>query len=51
MAQQEILQNELDGYIAADCPLCGSMMIKQVGLPLIALENPADAAEAASWEL
>eukprot|EP00428_Durinskia_dybowskii_P070223 CAMPEP_0170407188 /NCGR_PEP_ID=MMETSP0117_2-20130122/28114_1 /TAXON_ID=400756 /ORGANISM="Durinskia baltica, Strain CSIRO CS-38" /LENGTH=1170 /DNA_ID=CAMNT_0010664419 /DNA_START=122 /DNA_END=3634 /DNA_ORIENTATION=+ len=34
-AQQEALQLELDGYIAADCPLCGYMMIQSLSQPLI----------------
>jgi len=48
MAQQEYLQNELDGYIAADCPLCGYVMIRSLSLPLISED---DAADAASWDL
>ncbi len=48
MAQQEYLQNELDGYIAADCPLCGYVMIRSLSMPLISSD---DALEAKSWEL
>lgn len=48
MAQQEYLQNELDGYIAADCPLCGYVMIRSLSLPLISED---DAQDAASWDL
>jgi len=48
MAQQEYLQNELDGYIAADCPLCGYVMIRSLSLPLISED---DAKDAASWDL
>lgn len=48
-AQQEALQLELDGYIAADCPLCGFVMIQSLGQSLIGGEE--DAAEAKSWEL
>lgn len=47
-AQQEALQLELDGYIAADCPLCGFVMIQSLGQSLISGE---DAMEAKSWEL
>lgn len=41
----------VDNHIASDCPLCGSMMIKQVVTPLIHPEVPADAAEVTAWEL
>ena len=47
-AQQEALQAELDGYIAADCPLCGFVMIQSLSLPLIA---EADAEEAKAWTI
>ena len=48
MAQQEHLQNELDGYIAADCPLCGYVMIRSLSVPLV---TESDNEEAASWRL
>ncbi len=48
ITQQEYLQNELDGFIAADCPLCGYVMIKSLTIPLI---SDDDAAEASSWEV
>jgi len=35
LAQQEYLQNQLDGYIAADCPLCGFVMINSLAQPLL----------------
>ena len=35
MIQQEYLQNEIDGYIAAECPLCGDAMVRSVGKSLI----------------
>eukprot|EP01038_Epipyxis_sp_PR26KG_P012525 gene12525-16800_t len=47
-AQQEALQTELDGYIAADCPLCGYMMINSINIALI---GDNEAVEAKSWEL
>ena len=47
-AQQEALQLELDGYIAADCPLCGYVMIQSLSLPLI---SEADADEAKAWAI
>ena len=48
MAQLEFLQNELDGFVAADCPLCGYVMIRSLALPLI---SPEDSVEAKSWDL
>lgn len=48
LAQLEFLQNEIDGYVAADCPLCGYMMIDSLSIPLI---NQDDEAEAQSWIL
>jgi hypothetical protein len=48
-AQLESLLAELDGYIAADCPLCGLAMIRAVSVPLIVVEK--DSQEAISWEL
>ena len=48
MAKLELLQTELDGYIAAECALCGSVIIKLVGEPLI---SPSDMPEAESWSL
>ncbi len=47
-AQQEALQLELDGYIAADCPLCGYVMIQSLTLPLV---GERDAAEAKLWAI
>ena len=48
LAQQEYLQNELDGYVAADCPLCGYLMIASLAQPLI---TEYDIEEAKSWSL
>jgi hypothetical protein len=48
MTQIDYLQGELDGYIAADCPLCGYAMIHNIGLPLI---SDKDREEAESWLL
>lgn len=47
-AQIELLQNEIDGYIGADCPLCGNIMIETLSLPLITID---DEVEATSWAL
>ena len=49
-AQLELLQAELDGCIAADCPLCGYAAIHNIALPLIA-NTAADRAEALTWVL
>lgn len=46
--QQDALQMELDGYLAGDCPLCGYVMIRLLGEPLIESE---DSEEAKSWEI
>jgi hypothetical protein len=49
-AQLELLQAELDGCIAADCPLCGYAAIHSIAQPLIA-DSAADRAEALTWVL
>ena len=48
ITQQEYLQNELDGFIAADCPLCGYVMIQALTVPII---TDDDRSEALSWEI
>ncbi len=48
LAKMELLQTELDGYIAAECSFCGSVMIRLMGMPLI---SPEEAEEANSWSL
>ena len=37
--QQESLQNEIDSYIAGECPLCGEVIIKYISKPLISEED------------
>ncbi len=49
-AQQEALQLELDGYIAADCPLCGFVMIRSLEVSLVAPED-GDYHDIKSWDL
>ena len=49
LTQLDQLQNELDGYVAADCPMCGSYMIRAIGLSLTSSGN--DSQEATSWLL
>lgn len=41
-------KQELDGYIAADCPLCGYVMIQSLSLSLI---TDTDAEEAKAWAI
>eukprot|EP00605_Chrysophyceae_sp_TOSAG23-4_P000496 GSChrysophyteH1.ASY1.ANO1.556.1 assembled CDS len=47
MSQMEYLQIELDGYVAADCPLCGYVMIQSLSMPLV----PDDQPDADPWRL
>ena len=47
-AEGDNIQGELDGYIAADCPLCGYGMIYNIGLPLI---SDKDKEEMLTWQL
>lgn len=47
-AQHEALQQELDDIIAADCPLCGYTIIKQLSVSMLA---DIDKTEVQSWLL
>lgn len=47
-AQLEALQSEVDGYLAAECPLCGDLMIRTVGAPLLSEEEEARG-DARAW--
>jgi hypothetical protein len=49
--QLELLQSELDGFIAADCPLCGYAMIENIAVPLVNIDDTSDADEDASWTI
>ena len=61
MVQLEHLQAEMDGLVAADCPLCGDYMIRATGLSLLLLPASSSSSsssrgvaleeEAKSWEL
>lgn len=57
-AQIEALQTEIDGYLAAECPFCGDVMIRSIGEKLIGERNSSSnggeeqaAAAAAKWEI
>ena len=45
--QRDLLREQLDGYIASECPLCGEIMIKSVETPLY--ENNAD--QEGTWNI
>ena len=49
--QIEVLQNELDGYISSDCPLCGELMVKLLDVSLVNTNTARDILEAKTWEL
>lgn len=60
MVQLEHLQAEMDGLVAADCPLCGDYMIRSTSLSLLLLPPSSSSSngsarsledEAKSWEL
>lgn len=43
------VQTELDGYVAAECVLCGDMMVQSVDKPLVTVEEQAE--EMHQWAL
>lgn len=45
-AELEAVEEELDGILADDCPLCGHLMLQAVCRPFV---DANEAAEAASW--
>lgn len=49
--QREQLYDELDTYIACECPLCGDLMIESVAKPLLELENSNDLKAYQIWDL
>lgn len=46
--QLEYLQSELDGFVGADCPLCGFAMVRSIGQSLLSSETDE---EVTSWML
>jgi hypothetical protein len=46
--QLEYLQTELDGFVGADCPLCGFAMVRSIGQSLLSSETDE---ELTSWLL
>lgn len=48
-AQIEALQCEIDGYLAAECPYCGDIVIRTVDDPLVSEEEAGK--EALTWEI
>ena len=47
--QVESLQTALDGYLGADCPLCGYAIISEIAHPFI--DNSFDIDEIVKWNL
>jgi hypothetical protein len=47
-SQIEALQLEIDGYLAAECPLCGDVMIRSVGEALV---TEQEAEQARDWDV
>lgn len=43
------MQTELDGYVAAECVLCGDMMVQSVDKPLVTEEEQAE--QSHQWAL
>jgi vacuolar protein sorting-associated protein 18 len=49
--QLEALRSELDGFVAAECVLCGELMVQSIDKPLLSLLSSDDSEEAKQWEL
>ena len=47
--QLEAIQSEIDGYLAAECPFCGDIMIRSIDQPLISEEEEQE--ELLEWEV
>ena len=39
LSTKQSTQTELDGYVAAECVLCGDIMVQSVGKPLVSPEE------------
>ena len=46
--EREKIQSEIDGIVAAECPLCGSVMIQSINTPFISKEEEE---EASMWSI
>ena len=46
--EREKIQSEIDGIVAAECPLCGSVMIQSINMPFISKEEEE---EASMWSI
>lgn len=47
--QLEAIQTEIDGYLAAECPFCGDIMISSINQPLISEEE--EQKDLLEWEI
>lgn len=47
--QLEAIQTEIDGYLAAECPFCGDIMISSINQPLISEEEEHN--DLSDWEI
>jgi hypothetical protein len=45
---REALQTEFDDIVGRECTLCGDVMVRAIGRPLLA---PEDTEAAAEWEI
>lgn len=48
LSRRDMMQQQLDELVAAECPLCGEPMIVSVSMPFVSAE---EAAEAEEWAL
>lgn len=49
LSKLSVLKTELDGYVAAECVLCGDMMVQSVDKPLVTEEEQAE--QSHQWAL
>mmetsp|Transcript_1320 Transcript_1320/g.3893 ORF Transcript_1320/g.3893 Transcript_1320/m.3893 type:complete len:989 (-) Transcript_1320:17-2983(-) len=48
LSRRDMMQQQLDELVAAECPLCGEPMIVSVSMPFVSMEEESEAAE---WAL